>query len=102
MCGLTMRRMWRRLRRMDNMSILNDVVERLAQWKGHWRDIAEGAGVPYDTVAKVAQGRTKNPGILTVDRLRTHLLLIGNPPDARGQRQIEAQVGGATPTAEAA
>lgn len=68
--------------------ILADVIGRLARWKGHWRDIAEGAGVPYDTIAKIAQGTTKNPGILTVGKLHSYLTAIGDPPDARNPKAV--------------
>lgn len=62
------------------IATLDDVVCRLGAWKGHWRSIAIGADVPYDTVTKIAQGKTKNPGIQTVSKLQAHLRTIGDPP----------------------
>lgn len=62
--------------------ILDEVVAGLAAWKGHWVAIADGANVPYDTVTKIAQGKTKNPRVQTVVRLHDHLQRLGEPPRA--------------------
>lgn len=48
---------------------IETVVERLGRLKGRWKEVADVSGVPYDTVTKVAQRRTKNPRYDTVRRL---------------------------------
>ena len=68
--------------------ILDDVVGHLGRWKGYWRDISAGSGVPYNTVTKIAQGRTRNPRILTIEKLHAHLAMIGEPPNAMGPRAV--------------
>lgn len=70
--------------------ILDDVVGRLAAWKGHWRAIAVGADVPYDTVTKIAQRKTKNPGVQTISKLHLHLTALGDPPKAAVAEQSAA------------
>ena len=37
--------------------------------KGRWRELSEASGVPYSTLTKVAQGKTKNPAFETVAAL---------------------------------
>lgn len=49
---------------------LREVREALNARKGEWREIASVAGVPYSTLAKVAQGFTDDPRISTVEALR--------------------------------
>ena len=49
---------------------LREVRDALNARKGEWKEIAGIAGVPYSTLAKVAQGFTDDPRISTVDALR--------------------------------
>ena len=49
---------------------LREVREALNARKGEWHEIATSAGVPYSTLAKVAQGFTPDPRISTVESLR--------------------------------
>lgn len=51
------------------MPILDQVKTHLAANRGHWPEVAVGAGVPVSTVRKIAQGVSKDPGILTIQRL---------------------------------
>jgi len=69
---------------MDN-SILNEVIDGLAANKGRWPEVAAGSGVPVSTVRKVAQRRTKNPRIETIDRLRRYFLSSSPPPASTGR-----------------
>lgn len=48
---------------------VENVVRRLGEKKGQWGRVSETSGVPYDTVTKIAQGKTKNPRINTIERL---------------------------------
>jgi len=64
-------------------STVHDLVAKLALHKGRWPDIAFHSGVPISTVRKIAQGRTKNPRVDTVDRIRTALKVL--PPPAYTQ-----------------
>lgn len=86
---------------------LDGVVDSLGRWKGHWREISAACGVPYHTVAKIAQKRTPNPRIRTIEKLHTHLAVIGEPPNARGPIRtptfpawLDAEQGRATRIAE--
>jgi predicted transcriptional regulator len=54
-------------------TLLDGIVFRLQEFKGRWPEVAEGSGVPVSTVRKVAQGRTKNPGVDTVEKLWKYL-----------------------------
>ncbi|MBP6564129.1 MAG: hypothetical protein KA200_00800 [Burkholderiales bacterium] len=49
---------------------LREVRDALNARKGEWRDIAALSGVPYSTLAKVAQGHVDDPRISTVESLR--------------------------------
>lgn len=51
------------------MSIIDQVKSQLAANRGRWPEVASGAGVPVSTVRKIAQGVSKDPGVLTVQRL---------------------------------
>lgn len=51
------------------MPILDQVKSLLAASRGRWPEVAEASGVPVSTVRKIAQGVSKDPGILTVQRL---------------------------------
>lgn len=48
---------------------LEVLVHRLASRKGEWRAISRQSSVPYDTLTKIAQGKTKNPRLNTVRAL---------------------------------
>jgi hypothetical protein len=45
------------------------VIKRLEASKGKLPEIAEGSGVPYRTLEKIARRDIKNPGIGHIDRL---------------------------------
>lgn len=51
------------------MSIIEQVKLQLAENRGRWPEVASGSGVPVSTVRKIAQGVSKDPGVLTVQRL---------------------------------
>lgn len=51
------------------MTILRQVKSHLAANRGRWPEVASGSGVPVSTVRKIAQGVSKDPGVLTVQRL---------------------------------
>lgn len=50
-------------------SLLNFVVSSLQADRGHWVTVSKVSGVPYHTLTKIAQERTKNPRLDTVERL---------------------------------
>jgi predicted transcriptional regulator len=58
---------------MDSSVSLASVVRQLELCKGTWRQVSVESGVPYETLSKVARGKTKNPRISTVEAL--HLCL---------------------------
>jgi len=45
------------------------VIEQLRQCRGRWPDIVKRSGVPYSTLAKIAQRQIKNPGSRNIDAL---------------------------------
>lgn len=50
---------------------LRDIVAELGRLKGQgaWSRIAKEANVDYFTVARIARGEFKNPGVLTCERI---------------------------------
>ncbi len=50
-------------------SIFEYVLARLQSSKGKWAEVAEGSGVSYRTLEKIARGESKDPGISTVEKL---------------------------------
>lgn len=52
----------------------------LKQRKGHWRKIADAAGVSYSWVCKFAGGEIPNPGYARLQRLHDHLTATPQPP----------------------
>ena len=53
------------------MHILEPLRQRLGDCKhtGRWQKISDLSGVPYNTLARVYQGRIKNPSVVTVEKL---------------------------------
>ena len=53
------------------MHLLSPLVARLREVRhtGKWAKIAELSGVPYNTVARISQGRIGNPSVRTVEKL---------------------------------
>jgi transcriptional regulator with XRE-family HTH domain len=45
------------------------VLNQLDDAKGRWPEIATKTGVPYQTLTKIAQRRTRNPGIGHIQKL---------------------------------
>lgn len=54
---------------MTPAEILDYVRARLNESKGRWNSIAKEVGLPMSTVQSIAHGETRNPGILTVEKL---------------------------------
>lgn len=54
------------------MPILDQVKNKLAEIRGRWPDVAAASGVPVSTIRKIAQGVSKDPGVLTVQRLKDY------------------------------
>ena len=50
-------------------SIYAFVIEKLAEAKGRWPEVAEGSGVPRRTIEKIARRETKDPGVSQVEKL---------------------------------
>lgn len=48
---------------------MTELRARLDAVKGQWRDLAESSGIPYSTLTKIAQGKTRNPGFDTVQAI---------------------------------
>ncbi len=54
-----------------SVSIHEQVVEGLQQWKGHWDEVSEKTGVPLRTIEKVARREYKSHRMSTIDPLYT-------------------------------
>ncbi|WP_244097345.1 hypothetical protein [Burkholderia cenocepacia] len=50
------------------------VIEQLHKNKGKWRRIAQDAGVPYDTLAKIALSRVTDPRVSNVQALHDYFV----------------------------
>lgn len=60
----------------DNPAPTEGLVERLRrqlhEHKGNWTEISRASGVPYWTLAKIAQGVVTNPRTSTSEALREY------------------------------
>jgi transcriptional regulator with XRE-family HTH domain len=52
-----------------NDSVIDVVRRRLAGSKGQWPEIAQKTGLPYFTISNVANGKSPNPTIATLQPL---------------------------------
>lgn len=52
-----------------NTPLFEYVLQELDKAKGRWPQVAEGSGVPYKTVTKIAQRETLDPGVNNVQKL---------------------------------
>jgi hypothetical protein len=52
--------------------MLDFVLERLSARKRSLQVIADGSRVPYDTLTKIAQRKTRNPGVMHVEALNKY------------------------------
>lgn len=51
------------------MTLLEQTLRRLDQLRGQWPDIARLSGVPYHTLTRIAQRKSPDPRVSTVQRL---------------------------------
>lgn len=52
-----------------NDSIFEYVLSKLQSSKGNWAAVADGSGVSYRTLEKIARGETKDPGVINIEKL---------------------------------
>ena len=52
-----------------NTNLHKFVLDKLNERAVPWTDVSRGTGVPYETVKKIASGRTPNPGIKHIQAL---------------------------------
>lgn len=64
-------------------NILDFVRRRLDECKGKWAYVSRDSGVPYFTIAKIAQGAVTNPRVNTVQALADYFNRT-NPANAGG------------------
>jgi transcriptional regulator with XRE-family HTH domain len=57
------------------------IMEALRKKRGQLAKISRESGVPYDTLAKIAQGKIKNPGIENVQHLMDYFGIVVLMPD---------------------
>ncbi|HEX7720143.1 MAG TPA: helix-turn-helix domain-containing protein [Woeseiaceae bacterium] len=53
----------------EQINLYGVVMQRLRSRRISQREIASGSGVPFSTVAKIAQGDVENPSVHTVQKL---------------------------------
>jgi len=51
------------------MTLLEQTLQQLDQLRGQWPDIARRSGVPYHTLTRIAQRKSPDPRVSTVQRL---------------------------------
>lgn len=58
---------------------LDQVIEALQSLKGDgaWRAVAEHSHIHYDTLARIARGDIKRPGVQTIEAIAEALAVIG-------------------------
>lgn len=78
--------------RESNETILEYLQRRLNDCKGDWPKIAAETKLPYDTIAKTAQGKRPNPTLATAQPLLDYFDRI----DAKIDALVESARGGPT------
>ena len=58
--------------------MLEFVLDNLEKSKGRLKEVADGSGVPYRTLEKIAQRKIKNPGINHVQCLNDYFSKIND------------------------
>ena len=56
------------------MNLIQDVKQRLIARKGDWLEVAKHSGVSHSWIVKFADGQIKNPGHLTLTKLKETLM----------------------------
>lgn len=51
------------------INLHSHVLAKLATREVPWTQVARDTGIPYETLKKIASGRTPNPGVLHVQKL---------------------------------
>lgn len=75
------------------MKTLSAIISDLQRVKGtgRWEEIAKSCGTDYGTIARIAQGRIKSPGIVLCERISNALEAL--PPPLEFPRQHSAGQG---------
>jgi len=70
------------------MKTLSAIISDLQQVKGtgRWEEIAKACGTDYGTIARIAQGRIKSPGIVLCERISNALDAHATLPTAMHQQ----------------
>ena len=55
--------------KIEDQPLFEYVLDQLDKARGTMPEVAAGAGIPYNTLVKIAQRRVPNPGVLTIQRL---------------------------------
>lgn len=70
-------------------SILQFVVQKLEENRGHWREISAKSGVSVRTIEKIGHGETANPRVQTVEQL-AKFFREANPRTQTAQQRAKA------------
>ena len=67
---------------------IDDLISALQGLKGsgRWNRLAEVSGVNYFTIARIARGAIKSPGLLTAQRLAAAIPAVRAEPPPRDQQ----------------
>ena len=61
---------------MSHPTLLDYVIQSLADARGSWPEISKATEVPYHTISKIASGATPDPGVRKVEILATYFRSI--------------------------
>ena len=53
--------------------MLPEVIKLLVENRGNWRAICEATGINYNTLQAIAQSKSKNPSVNTIECLHEYL-----------------------------
>lgn len=57
---------------MSNPTLLDYVIQSLADARGNWPEISKVTEVPYHTISKIASGATPDPGVRKIETLAAY------------------------------
>lgn len=74
-----------------NSNLLDFVLTNLRRRDRPWVEVAKSTGVPYDTLKKIANGVTPNPGVKHVQALADYFISKAPAANDASAAQAEGQ-----------
>lgn len=77
------------------MTLLEQTLTRLDELRGQWPDIARRSGVPYHTLTRIAQRKSPDPRVSTVQRLHDCMTqhYVGGSQPSEAVRELATEDG---------